>query len=60
MLLVCVFAEIVALLLIGPVISKSPISIFIGLTINGFAIAGIFVPIIPMLVQAVELKYRSS
>jgi hypothetical protein len=48
----------VALLLIGQVISKSPILIFIGLAMNGFAIAGIFVPIIPMLVQAVELKYR--
>jgi hypothetical protein len=59
----CIGAEILALLLLGPFsffASESTTLIFLGLAVNGIAIAGVFVPIIPMLVSAVEVKYRTS
>lgn len=56
-MLTAIATEILALSLIGPVQllqSDSVTLIFIGLGLNGISIAGVFVPIIPILVDSVQ------
>lgn len=56
-MLAAIFTEILALLFLGPVQllgTDSTLLIFVGLGLNGVAIAGVFVPIIPILVEAVQ------
>ena len=47
---------IVAFMLIGPIITDSLFLIFMGLALNGVAIAGVFVPVIPELVYAIKVE----
>jgi uncharacterized membrane protein YbaN (DUF454 family) len=41
--------------MIGPVFTDNILLIFIGLAINGVAISGIFVPVIPELISAIQV-----
>lgn len=62
-MLACILLEAFALLMLsGPKMLgvQSLRLIFVGLAMNGFAIAGVFVPIIPMLVSAVKGDYLAS
>jgi MFS family permease len=55
-MLACIVTEGLALFLVGPtkfLHTESLVVVFIGLTLNGLSVAGLFVPIIPVLVQSV-------